>query len=316
MRFNDLAPRRRVPPTVGWRKAVYGATFGLVNLGKSKNERHHDQLEKRIKRDIRRQYVIAVVAPSGAGATTLTTAIGETFKICRPKNVLAIDADPGFGTLAIRVAETARGDFASLLKESDVEVHGDMKPSLTVSEDTGLEVLAGSRADAPGRRLTPEMFAQVMRLVVRTSVHEVILVDCGRDLEHPVMRAVLANADMLVLVSGLTADSAIPVARAIDWLKNAGYNHLVSRCMVVLNDWRGDGDKDNRTKLKERLVRATGSNAVEDMAFDPYLAKGGIIDVKHQLDKRTRRRLHEITARLADFYVPDTGRPANYAGER
>jgi MinD-like ATPase involved in chromosome partitioning or flagellar assembly len=314
VRFNDLAPRRKVPPTAGWRKAVYHTTFQLVNLGKSKAERHQDQLEDRIKRDIRRQYVIAVVAPSGAGATTLTTAIGETFKICRPKNVLAIDADPGFGTLAIRVAETARGDIAALLKDSNVEVHSDMKPSLTVSRETGLEALAGARIDAPGRWLTPEMFSQVMRLVVRTAVHEVVLVDCGKDLEHPVMRAVLHEADMLVLVSGLTADSAIPVGRAIKWLKNAGYNHLVSRCMVILNDWRGDGHKDSRVKLKERFVHATGSNAVEDMFFDPYLAKGGIIDIKHQLDKGTRLRLHEITARLADFYIPEAGRPAGHAG--
>ncbi|SKO34775.1 Conserved membrane protein of uncharacterised function [Mycobacteroides abscessus subsp. abscessus] len=314
VRFNDLAPRRKVPPTVGWRKAVFYGTFKLVNLGKSKAEQHQDKLEARIKRDIRRRYVIAVVAPSGAGATTLTAAIGETFKICRPKNVLAIDADPGFGTLALRVAETARGDIASLLKESDVENHSDMKPSLTVSEETGLEALAGDRNDAPGRVLTPEMFSQVMRLVARTAVHEVILVDCGNDLEHPVMGAVLHEADMLVLVSGLTADSAVPVSRAIEWLKNAGYNHLVSRSMVIINDWRGDGNKDNRAKLKERFVRTTGSKAVEDMGFDPYLARGGIIDVKHELDKGTRLRLHEITAKLADLYVPEAGRPAGYAG--
>jgi MinD-like ATPase involved in chromosome partitioning or flagellar assembly len=48
---------------------------------------------------------------------------------------------------------------------------------------------------------------------------------------------------------------------------------------------------------------------VEFMPYDPHLAKGGIIDTANELQKKTRLRLFEITAALADKYVPDAGRP-------
>jgi hypothetical protein len=45
------------------------------------------------------------------------------------------------------------------------------------------------------------------------------------------------------------------------------------------------------------------------MPYDPYLAKGGIIDTRHELKKKTRLRIFEITAALADKYIPDADRP-------
>lgn len=308
VRFGPLAPRWKAPPTSGWRKMVYAGTLKSVNLGRSRAERYRDGLVDRIKRDIRRRYVIAVLAPSGAGATTMAATIGQTFKLCRPKNVLVIDADPAFGALAMRIADTARGDIASLLNDVGVETHRDMKSALTVSHETGLEVLSGDRNDHPGRLLSPQMFTDLIGLVERTAVHEVIMVDCGSDLEHPVMAAVLASIDQLVLVSTTTADSAEPVRRAVDWLKAAGHHHLVSRSMVILNDQRGDATRSDRKIYREGFEKATGSKTVEDMPFDRFLAKGGVIDVKNQVDKATRLRLHEIAAKLADLHVPETGR--------
>jgi MinD-like ATPase involved in chromosome partitioning or flagellar assembly len=45
------------------------------------------------------------------------------------------------------------------------------------------------------------------------------------------------------------------------------------------------------------------------MPYDEHLAKGGIIDAQHELHKKTRLRLFEITAALADKYIPDADRP-------
>jgi MinD-like ATPase involved in chromosome partitioning or flagellar assembly len=45
------------------------------------------------------------------------------------------------------------------------------------------------------------------------------------------------------------------------------------------------------------------------MPYDPHLAKGGIIDTTTELQKKSRLRLFEITAALADKYVPDADRP-------
>jgi len=82
---------------------------------------------------------------------------------------------------------------------------------------------------------------------------------------------------------------------------------LVSRSMVVLNDSRNKYDADAWAYLTERFSQSGAT--VEFMPFDPHLAKGGIIDTQHELQKKTRLRLFEITAALADKYVPDADRP-------
>jgi MinD-like ATPase involved in chromosome partitioning or flagellar assembly len=97
------------------------------------------------------------------------------------------------------------------------------------------------------------------------------------------------------------------VTRSIDLLRAMGYHELVSRSMVIINDSRNKYDKEALTYLTERYKQSGAS--VEFMPYDPHLAKGGIIDTQHELDKNTRLRLFEITAALADKYTPDADRP-------
>lgn len=306
-RVPDLVKPRKAEPTSGWRKVVYYGTAKLVNLGKGKAERHQDDLEFRIKRDIRRRYVIAVIG-AGAGKTTLTACLGEVFKLCRSEPVLAIDADPSFGTLALRVAEAVTGDIESLLRERDVEGYNDLRPSLGVSRETGLEVLAGINRATPNRQVAAHQFDQVMSLLSRAAAHEIVLIDCGQNLDHPVMQSVLRAANMAVVVTGVTPDRAWPADLTLAWLRNAGFHELVSRSLVVINDFRGDSRAEARRLLSDRFADMTG-NPVMELPFDRYLAKGGIIDIKHEIEKVTRLRLFEIAAAVADAYVPESGRP-------
>ena len=95
------------------------------------------------------------------------------------------------------------------------------------------------------------MFAGVLSRLRRT--HNVILVDTADDLEHPVMKAVFDACDTLVFVSGLTADTSLPVTRGIDLLRSMGYHELVSRSMVILNDSRNKYDPDASAYLTERF---------------------------------------------------------------
>lgn len=305
IRIPELERPWKAPPTVGWRKAVYKSSFSTLNLGKSRPERDMDGLIERIQRPIRHRYVIAVMSGASAGKTTLTAALGQTFKLHRTAPVLAIDAAPGFGPLAARIAENPPGDIVALLKESDVQGYSDVRQYLGYHKPTGLEVLAGHRGSTSPRTVTAPMFDAVMDLLTRSG-HEILLVDCGDDPEHPVMPAVLNNAHMLVLVSGLTADAAVPVERTVDWLKAAGFHRLVSRLMIILNDRSGQPNGEARAVLRERFEKLDA--VVEDMPFDRFLARGGIIDVRNELDKDTRLRLHQIAALLADLYVHEADR--------
>lgn len=305
LRISDMVAPRKVPPSSGWRKLIYSASFGRINLGESPPERHYRELRERIRRHIRKQFVIGVVSgKGGVGKTTMTACIGAVFRECRPDNVVAIDAAPGFGTLAGRIDETPPGDYAAVLNDTDVQGYADIREHLG-QNSIGLDVLAGNRASDQPRPLVPAMFTGVLSRLRRT--HTVIVVDTSDDLEHPVMKAVFDACDTLVFVSGLSADTSLPVTRAIDLLRSMGYHELVSRSMVILNDSRNQYDPNARQYLTERYAQSGAT--VEFMPYDPHLAKGGIIDTQHELRKKSRLRLFEITAALADKYTPDADRP-------
>lgn len=304
LRISDMVTPRKIPPGSGWRRLVHAASFGTINPGESPAERHYRQLRERIRRHIRRQYVITVVSgKGGVGKTTLTACVGGVFRQCRHDHVVAIDAAPGFGTLAGRIDEAPPGDYAAVLADTDVQGYADIREHLGQNA-AGLDVLAGNRASDQPRPLVPAMFSGVLARLRRS--HSIILVDTSDDLEHPVMKAVLDSSDSLVFVSGLTADTSLPVTRAIDLLRSLGYHELVARSLVILNDSRNGFDRNTREYLTERF-RQSGA-AVEFMPYDPRLAEGGIIE-PNELHRKTRLRLFEITAALADNYAPDAERP-------
>ncbi|AZP79698.1 MinD/ParA family ATP-binding protein [Mycobacterium avium] len=304
MRITDLAAPRKIPPGSGWRKFIYTISFHKINPGESPRERHYRDLQNRIRRHIRRQYVITVVSgKGGVGVTTLVACIGGVFRECRPQNVIAIDAVPGFGTLADRIDESPPGDYTAIINDTDVQGYADIREHLGQNA-VGLDVLAGNRTSDQPRPLVPAMFSGVLSRLRRT--HTVMIVDTSPDLEHEVMKPVLENTDTLVFVSGITADRSRPVLRAVDYLRSQGYHELVSRSTVIVNHTDQITDKDALAYLTERFTKVGAT--VEALPFDPHLAKGGIIDTVHELKKKTRLRLFEITAGLADKYIPDAER--------
>jgi MinD-like ATPase involved in chromosome partitioning or flagellar assembly len=249
--------------------------------------------------------VIAFVSgKGGVGKTTMAASIGGVFRECRPENVVAVDAVPGFGTLAGRIDESPPGDYSAVLSDLDVQGYADIREHLG-QNSIGLDVLSGNRASDQPRPLAPAMFTGVLSRLRRT--HNVILVDTSDDFEHPVMKTVLDCCDTLVFVSGLTADTSLPVTRAIDMLRSMGYHELVSRSVLILNDIRSDHGKDATVYLTEKFSQSGAT--VEYMPNDPHLATGGIIDIQNELRKNTRQRLFEIAATLADKYVPEADRP-------
>lgn len=305
VRISDMVAPRKIPPGSGWRRMLYTGSFHLVNPGQSRTERHQRELHERIRRHIRRQYVIVLVSgKGGVGKTTLTAAIGAVFRQVRPDNVVAVDAVPGFGTLAGRIDENPPGDYSAVLDDSDVQGYADIREHLG-QNGIGLDVLAGDRSSDQARPLTPQMFNGVLSRLRRT--HNIILVDTADDLEHPVMAAILEACDTLVFVSGLTPDSSLPVTRSVDLLCALGHHDLVSRSMVILNDSRDRYDRGVRRYLTERFSQCGAT--VEFMPYDPHLGKGGIVDVRYEATAATRLRVTEITAALADRYIPDAERP-------
>ena len=94
--------------------------------------------------------------------------------------------------------------------------------------------------------------------------------------------------------------------RAVDYLRSQGYHESVSHSTVIINHTDAITDRDALAYLTERFTKVGA--IVEVMPFDSHLAKGGIIDTVHELKKKSRLRLFEITAGLADKYIPDAER--------
>ena len=77
LRVSDMVAARKIPPGSGWRKFFYNASFHAINFGESPAERHYRELRERIRRHIRKQYIIGVVSgKGGVGKTTMTACIG------------------------------------------------------------------------------------------------------------------------------------------------------------------------------------------------------------------------------------------------
>jgi len=115
----------------------------------------------------------------------------------------------------------------------------------------------------------------------------------------------------VVFGSGLTADTSLPVTRAIDLLRSMGYHELVSSEHGYSECSR---DKyEPRHAHIHRAIRAIGCDC-RIHAIHPHLAKGGIIDTRHELQKKRGFGLFEITRALADKYVPYADGRANGKG--
>lgn len=285
----------KILPVSGWRKLTYVASFRHFNPGESRIERHYRDLRDQIVRHTRSRFVIGVVSgKGGVGKTTMTACIGAAFRESRSEHVVAIDAAPGFGTLAARIDAAPPDGYTEILNKVAVHGYTDIREHLG-ENSIGLEVLAGNPTSDQPRPLVPMMLSGVLSSLGRT--HQVIVIDTADNLEHPVMRAVFDACDSLVFVSGLTRDTSLPVARSIDLLRSMGYQGLVSRSMVILNDSRNHYNPDTRRYLTDLFTESEMN--VEFMPYDPHLARGAIIDIQHRLRKKNRLRLFEITASLA-----------------
>jgi MinD-like ATPase involved in chromosome partitioning or flagellar assembly len=115
---------------------------------------------------------------------------------------------------------------------------------------------------------------------------------------------VLRDLDALIVVSSPWVDGASAAGQILEWLANRGLTDLLQRTVVVLNDSDGHADRRTRTVLTQQF--ANHGLAVIEVPFDPHLRPGGVIDVTHQMSPKTRRRLYEIAAAIADHFASTT----------
>ena len=302
IRASELVPSRKIPPGRGWRRLIYNATGGLVNLGQSPDELQQAHLEARIRTLLCGQYKIGVLGKGGVGKTTVAACVGSIFAELRQDDrVVAIDADTAFGELGARVDPHAVGSYWDLAADEHLDTFADVR-SRVGNNDAGLFVLAGEASTARRHVLDPAIYREATSRLDRHFT--ISIVDCGATLDSPVTQEVLRDLDALIVVSSPWVDGASAAGQILEWLANRGLTDLLQRTVVVFNDSDGHADKRTRTILAQQF--ANHGQVVIEVPFDPHLRPGGVIDVNNEMSPKTRRRFYEIAAAIADHFASTT----------
>jgi MinD-like ATPase involved in chromosome partitioning or flagellar assembly len=305
IRSSELVPTRRMPPGRGWRKAVYYGSFKLINLGQSPDERYQAELEAKVRSLLRGKYKIAVLGKGGVGKTTVAAGVGSMFAELRQDDrVVAVDADTAFGKLASRIDPSTSNSYWELAADRQLDSFSDIR-SRVGSNKSGLFVLAGESATARRRMLDPQIYREAVAQLDR--YFTLSIVDCGSTMDAPVTREVLRDVDALIVVSSPWFDGASAAGQTLELLANNGLTALLNRTVVVINDSDGQSDKRDRAMLAERFG-GRGQKVIE-IPFDPHLRPGGVIDIKEEVQRLTRRRLLELAAACAEHFAATADRP-------
>jgi MinD-like ATPase involved in chromosome partitioning or flagellar assembly len=274
LRVDELVKSRTLPPEMGWRKTVYTLTGHSVNLGAGPAERRlRDQIAA-IGANIPGNYQIGILSVTGGiGKTRTTAGIGTAFALYRTEPVVAIDANPTYGNLGRLIDPHATASIREFMADTQMVAYPKAR-SYTGKNPKGLEVLAGNQNMANPLALSAKLFTDTLSRSQR--FYQLALIDCGPDIEHPVMEAVFSAVDALVIVGAMNFDGAVAAEQTIDWLATRNAHELLRRSVVVLNDVYHCQNKEFVTKVRNSLGPRVG--AVKTIPWDAHLRDGAVLD--------------------------------------
>jgi MinD-like ATPase involved in chromosome partitioning or flagellar assembly len=291
------------PPSEGWRKWLYLASFKLINVGESPRVTHHNNLLGQVNQPLQGCYRIALLSlKGGVGKTTITATLGGTFGSIRGDRVVAVDANPDRGTLSHKVPMETAATVRHLLRDAEgIERYSDVR-NYTSQGPSRLEVLASESDPAVSEAFSSDDYTKTLDTLER--FYSLVLTDCGTGLMHSAMSAVLSKADVLVVISSGAVDGARSASATLDWLDAHGHQELVRNSIAVINAVRPRSGKVDMNKVVDHFSRRC--RAVRLVPFDPHLEEGAEISLD-RLKRETREALIELAAVVADGF-PSTDR--------
>ena len=94
---------------------------------------------------------------------------------------------------------------------------------------------------------------------------------------HSAMSAVLAKADVLIVISSGSVDGARSASATLDWLDAHGHEDMVRNSIAVVNAVRPRSGKVDMQKVVDHFSRRC--RAVRLVPFDPHLEEGAEISL-------------------------------------
>jgi MinD-like ATPase involved in chromosome partitioning or flagellar assembly len=301
----EVTKQRREPAERGWRKVVYLSTGHLLNLGAGPAELRLRDWTERIVANIPGNYQItAISVKGGVGKTRVIAGVGSVFAELRKQPVIAIDANPTYGGLGRLIDPTIRTSVRDFLAAEDL-VDYPRARYYTGQNKQGLEVLAGNQNVANPMALEARTFTDTVSRTRR--FYQLALIDCGAEIEHPVIPAVLSASDALMIVGSCSVEGGLAVETTIDWLAARNGHELLKRSVIVLNDSHGSANRSFISHVHETLGRRV--HAVKTIPWDAHLRDTVTLDFP-ALRRRTQLALLELAAELAAGF-PTAGALAN-----
>ena len=293
----DVVRSVKARPRQGWRKLVHEATGGKFNPGQSRREEQRARVTEAIRTPLHGDYRIAVMSlKGGVGKTTTTVALGSVLAQTRGDRVIAIDANPDFGTLAQRVATPGPGTIRDLLTAEDTTRYAQVK-AFTTQGNSRLDVIGSERDPAVSEAFSEEDYRRAVDILQHH--YNLILTDCGTGLMHSAMAGVLDLAHTLVLVSSPALDGAQSASATLDWLELHGYGRLAANAVVVISDSSSPKPTVDMDSVIAHFAART--RAVHVIPYDPHLAEGAVVDID-RLRNNTLRCYRNLAATIAaDF---------------
>lgn len=292
-----LLTTRETPPVSGWRRLLYSASLGYINVGDSDKVRLQRARAHRIAMRLgqRTRYVPVLSRKGGVGKTTVTTLLGMALADMREDRVIAMDANPDRGTLSDR--SPGRADFtARHLVKNRFDVTSFSQLAAYVARDgSRLDVLASDTDPAIAQAFDDSDYRAVTDILSR--YYSVVLTDSGTGMVHSVMKGTLEKADTVVLVSGGSVDEARLASETLSWLEAHGRHDLVARAIVVVNMSAGEGTLVNIEEI-EGHFRSRAKSVVR-LPYDRHLAEGSRVSLD-RLKPATRDAVFELAALVVD----------------
>jgi putative peptide zinc metalloprotease protein len=286
-------------PRGGWRRGVFSMTGGHVNPGPSRRERREDELLARVRTRIDGSRRIVVLSrKGGAGKTTTTLMLGQTFATHRGDRVVALDANPDAGSLAMRLPRETHYSATDLLAQRAwVDRYSQIRTFTSQDPLSRLEVVASD--DDP--RISLALGSDDYRHLVDTldRHYNLVLVDTGTGILDDAIQGILEEADQLVVVMPPALDGGRVAAMTLDWLDQHGHRELVAGAVAVVNAVRGSGPLE-LDRLEEHFDARCAS--VHRIPWDPVL-EAGAHSALADLRPATRAAYLELAGAVAEGFT-------------
>ena len=213
--------------------------------------------------------------------------------------MIAVDANPDRGTLSQKVPLETPATVRHLLRDAEgIERYSDVR-RYTSQGPSRLEVLASESDPAVSEAFSSDDYLRTLEVLER--FYSLVLTDCGTGLLHSAMSAVLAKADVLIVISSGSVDGARSASATLDWLDAHGHEDMVRNSIAVINAVRPRSGRSQVDMHKVVDHFARRCRAVRLVPFDPHLEEGAEISLE-RLRPETREALIELAAVVAEGF--------------